>query len=747
MDQGIVKANMNGRKEKKWIVLYLIGVLILVICSQIPLGKSVKDNKSVSVDLISNDTAEVGEVSTRSYAESYTLAVSEDIQINSVQVKYCAKDENFKGIITASLFDGDKLIDRYTQNIAAAGSDEAPAAASIAFDVDAQLQGEHEYALSLQIDTNLPDYSLQRSTSSDFQDTSGVIQIGSDGDYVISNLTYTPISVMRYWDAFYGFILLAVFLGGAVLLKVFGVDILKRIKGRKTVAFIQEHYNEILLILIFLLLAVYEIYFGYVKDTCISPDSRTYLTEANALLRGYGFNRAGEAGYYEWFSVFPIGYPAMIAAVAFVTGKNIYLSSKLLSILLAGLFLLFLYIRFRKDAWIYSLCLFNAGFLYIYKTTWSENPFILGLLFFCLILEYIVKHENVSKYWYVMWGLSSAFLFLCRYFGAFSVFIIGVVFIAYVCKYFITKRQNKNYKFKIWGSFLSGSVASLVIVSVFMMNYIHTGTISGVDRSRWWDDYSALTNALFNALDKELASLFHVVLPDTLAVITRHFQVWIVVLFLLILFYLLKKNKNIDFKFIFICVGLFYFAVFTFIRYNSSMDTFSYRFFAPASILITIGLLGFLVDFLNRHKMRIAPVAILTLILFIAGLSNNIIVNYTNTAYSNLCDTLKYSVRDVPAQSVVLGAKELDYRLMIFRPDVFYADGLINPGDTMDDLFARYDRSDYICVKAKHIKDILNYPVYDYDKSVTDFFAGVTEDTPNEEFVVISVKDREILEQ
>ena len=36
------------------------------------------------------------------------------------------------------------------------------------------------------------------------------------------------------------------------------------------------------------------------------------------------------------------------------------------------------------------------------------------------------------------------------------------------------------------------------------------------------------------------------------------------------------------------------------------------------------------------------------------------------------------------------------------------------------------------------------YSIYDYDKSIKDFFDGIRSETPDDSFLVISVKDRKL---
>lgn len=750
MEKDIAKAGRKGHRleHKGLIFAYFILVVIMLAGNAVPLGYSSQNNMPVYVDLTAGNVQNEKKISTRNYSESYTLSITDNIAFQSCQIFYSAEDEHFKGVINAKLVGEDGVIASTSAQMGATGSGGTYKAVDLFFYVNAakryiaQLQKDHNYTLQLQVDTNMPGYYFQEVEFSTQQDTLCKL---TDDEGIVANICYTPSSLMRNWDAFYGIIFLVVIVGGWYVLSKFGIVPLKNPVAGRTGAFIREHYSEILLVLMFLFLAIYEFFFAYVKGTYISPDSSAYLREADAILNGYGFNEIGKTGYSSWFVGYAIGYPTLIAAVAFVTGRNVYLASKILAVLIVGLFLLLLYVRFRKDAWIYSFCLLNIGFLYIYKYTWSEIPFILGLLTFCLILEQIIKNEEVKMRWFILWGLSGAFVTVCRYFGAFSLIAMAIVFIFYLCVYFLhAKDRNRTFRGKIVGCMVSGIIAGVITGSYLISNYIHAGSFTG-NRDVWWDDYSTLTNEFYSAIVRELCNALRIAIPDTVAYIMRDYQMWIAVVFLLAVIYLLAKFKPKDFRAVFIGVGLFYYAVFTIIRYHSSMDTFGPRFFAPASMLITIGLLGFLAPLLKRHRNGIAPIIISVLALLTTGLSFNLKdLNKDETAYAELVKTLSAQTEAVPPCSAVLNY-DLDYQTRVVRPDIFETYSGINPGDTMSDLFERYSKSDYICVKAKNIKNILFYPIYDYDESVSDFFRdAVTEDTPDEEFVVISVKEQKL---
>ena len=748
-----IASNFNKRKyDSKYtrkgssFFVYLVGLILLVIVSRFPLGYSIKNNKAIDINFAEGNKTYDEIMVSRTYTEQYRVTTTENLRLNSLRLFYNAVDKNFRGILTASIKDENGVVDSSSTELASTGSDGLFSSAMLEFGVNAQLLEGHEYTINLQINTNMPYYYVRKFCVQD-QEYSNIKCKLITEESMVSNITYTPIDIMRYGDAFYGFIILGIIVSGLYVLKMIDINPMNNEYISRVLCSIQKHYNEIILILMFIYLALYEFYYAYVKETYISVDSCSYLMEADAILNGYGFNIAGMSGYVSWFSVFPIGYPLLIAAVSFITGRNLYLSSKILAILIIGGVLLLLYIRFQKNAWIYSFCLLNTGFLSTYKWSVSEIPFILGLIIFCLILDYIIENSVVKVRWFVFWGLSSVYLFLCRYFGTFSFIVIGIIFIIYFGIYiFIPQYRNYNTKAKWRGSIVAGIISGIFMVSYYMMNYLMTGTFSGTDRSEWWDEYTELTNGFYSALINEFLNASHMVLPDPITSMSRHFKIWIIVLFLMIILYLLYKYKTKDFKVVFIGVGIFYYFVFVFIRYHSSMDAFSYRFFAPASILIVIGMIGFAEKFLIRNKDKIVPIFACILVLSIMGLSATFkTFDRHNTAYSYLVTDMINVTKEIPRNSTVFMASDFDYRIRAFRPDICYVYRSIDVNDTMDGLFKRYSNSDYICIKAKYIKDMLFYPIYDYNESIVEFFRGiVTENTPDEELLVISVKNQMI---
>ncbi len=217
------------------------------------------------------------------------------------------------------------------------------------------------------------------------------------------------------------------------------------------------------------------------------------------------FQYDGLAGYRSWFANWPVLYPACIAAVMLVTKVNAYLASKILAMLIAGLLLILMRVCFRKDAWIYALCLTNIGFLDLCYYTWSEVPFILFLFGFGLVLARILKEDHPGVKWYILLGIMGVCSFLTRYFGIYVWIVTGVYICALLWKYY--KQREKSDFHKAVCLAITAVVSGILSVGYLMMNKIMNGMASGVSRTMWWDDFRTLTDDLIQSL---LTEFFHI---------------------------------------------------------------------------------------------------------------------------------------------------------------------------------------------------------------------------------------------
>lgn len=520
---------------------------------------------------------------------------------------------------------------------------------------------------------------------------------------------------------------------------------------KKAEDFYSKYYCEIFMLLMFLFLGLYEFYYAYYVNFYISPDSSGYLRAAMSILRGDGFRYLQVAGNDAWFSSWPIGYPALIALTSLLCGRNIYLSSKLLGAILAGLGLIVLYLRFRKDSWLYSLAYLNAGFLIIYSYTWSENPFILFLLIFTVALSEIITNEAPKRYWYLFLGIGGVGAFLARYFGLVTIIMTGIVICGYLVYGFYQRKKKQPcqpVKRKTISLVITGAVMGTLMGGYLVMNKIMAGYMSGVDRTRIWDDYRVLTDNLFSALKEEVFYATNLSMIAPIQNLKFYWNLAFDILMLSLMIYLIYKlvRKKLDYKVVFIVAGVAYYAIFIFVRYHSSMNGFGYRFFAPGSFLVSIGVIGVIQEWIGPYKKRICLAGTLFLALCCAFMLRMVVSFDKNAgAWAKYNSNISQELEEVPGKSVVLKYnKDTDiYTPTVVRPDLsFYC---VNESSNMDAILDSYASLDYIYAKAAMAKDIMANPD-NYDPSMQEFFEdAVSEDTPDNEWIAISPKERKIV--
>lgn len=503
--------------------------------------------------------------------------------------------------------------------------------------------------------------------------------------------------------------------------------------------------------LMFLFLGLYEFYYAYYVKFFISPDSSGYLRAAMSILRGDGFYSMRVAGYESWYATWPIGYPALIALTSLLCGRNIYLSSKLLGTVLAGLGLLVLYLRFRKDSWAYSLAYLNAGFLAIYSYTWSENPFILFLLIYTVALSEIITNDEPKKYWYAILGIGGFGAFITRYFGLVTIIITGAVIMGCIIRGIYLHGKNRSGELlrkKTIGLVAAGVSMGIPIGGYLIMNKVMCGYISGGDRKRMVDDLRVLTENLFSALKTEVYNATNLVMPAPIQNLTFPWNIAFAGLMLGIMAWVIYKlsRGKLDYKLVFIGVGIAYYAIFILVRYHSSMDGFSYRFFIPGSFLISIGVIGIIQEKMGECKRAVCAIGTIFLAFCCAFLLQAVArFDKSEGAWAKYNGAISLELQEVPGKSVVLryNGNTDTWQPTVVRPDLsFYC---VNETSNMDAILDSYASLDYIYAKAAMAKDILAHPE-NYDPSMAEFFKGsVTEETGDDEWIVISPKEREIV--
>lgn len=547
-----------------------------------------------------------------------------------------------------------------------------------------------------------------------------------------------PVRV-TYGDIFYYSIPVSILLLIGYLLFIWvGKERLPGFAGRIPVReWIGKYGSDIFLILLFGMVCILIYSKAYLNGIYISADSTGYLEEAENLVQGNGFQYDGLAGYRSWFANWPVLYPACIAAVMLVTKVNAYLASKILAMLIAGLLLILMRVCFRKDAWIYALCLTNIGFLDLCYYTWSEVPFILFLFGFGLVLARILKEDHPGVKWYVLLGIMGVCSFLTRYFGIYVWIVTGVYICALLWKYYKEREKSDLHRAVRLG--ITAVVSGILSVGYLMMNKIMNGMASGVSRTMWWDDFRTLTDDLIQSLLTEFFNIFSLQIPEYMENFPykiKLFVVWTLIICLIIL--IIKRCKHFSLQSVMITMAVMYYGVFIAIRYVSSMDTFYFRFFEPATFLLCIGVIGLLLpDLKSGSKAYLFGGAIsVCVILAIWSVLDRGELSAQQPYYEAVTEQWEQAYAEIPQKSVII-FNDIDYRSSWYRPDV--VDGTITPQDTKESVKQTYYGSEYLCIRRTFVEEMLSSG--EYNKEIQDWLSqGLRDGTEQRKFVVLPLQ-------
>lgn len=549
----------------------------------------------------------------------------------------------------------------------------------------------------------------------------------------------TPIEV-TFGDIFYYSVPLSFLLAVlAIIIILFGFEKVVAVCRKVPCAdFFRTYGNDLFLLLLFGAICISIYSRAYLRGVYITSDSAGYLREAVNLVNGKGFHYDGMAGYSDsWFANWPIIYPALIALVMVITNANAYLASKILSMAVVGLILLVLRKTFRKDAWVYALCLTNIGFLSLTYYTWSEIPFMLFLLCFTLLLGKLMQEKQPEKKWYVLLGTLGICCFLTRYYGIFVWMVTGLYILLLLLHYNKSKEKYilKKSIYLTVTSFLSGCLS----LGYLFINKMMNGMASGVSRSMWWDDYEKLTNDLIDSLLTELFNVFSLQVPQLIENFPHNRKVLVLgVIFAGLVWFLRKNWRPFTTESVLITMAVLYDVIFIGIRYVSSMDTFYFRFFEPASFLFCLGMIGFLLKyFRGKEGFRYFAVFVTSIVLIaVLSVFENGGMERKNSYYQNLVTQWEEAYANIPEKSVVI-FNDIDFRSSYYRTDVI--DGIITPADTFEEIKMQYHGSDYLCIRKDYVKTMLESA--EYDTSINEQLSrGIASLEGEDEFVVISLK-------
>lgn len=541
-------------------------------------------------------------------------------------------------------------------------------------------------------------------------------EMGISAGFMVVLDDHVTLAEMFYFSAPLVIILTALF----VLYMIFGGSLFAWISGVVASERFKKIWNIAFLIALFAAISLKIYQAGYMDGVYISADSDGYLREAVNLVAGNGFSYEGLAGYNSHFANWPIIYPALIAFAMAVTGTGAYLASKFVAMAIVALIFIVLWAEFRDRAWLYALAFTNVGFLTLCYYTWSEVPFELFLLLFALMLGKIVSQDKPGIRHYVLLGVFGTAAFLTRYFGIYAWFVAGFYWLVMLVVYLNDKRNGKDAGDifgKLKGLFISAVCSAVVCAGYLVMNKVRNGYPTGVARGTWWDDYVTLTDDLFNSLVTEVFNVFSLSVPEYIGELTLGYKALFVLLvaaLIVVVVRLCLDNGIMNRGAVFVAMAAFYYVMFIVVRYRSSMDTFYFRFFVPATVLLVMGIIDLVLEkrLLPEQLLGVmaALMSVITMVSLVDMADKAGDWAGQNTYYDIICAEWDEAYKEIPEKSTIIW-NDIDYRSSWYRPDVY--NGELLPDDTWQSLTDRYSPSEYICMKREDAVAVVDSGGYD----------------------------------
>lgn len=406
---------------------------------------------------------------------------------------------------------------------------------------------------------------------------------------------------------------------------------------------------------LFLTISVFILLVSYFNsDGYLSPDSTNYLSVAQNLINGNGYIIPSDR--IQPFAVWPVGYPTLIAIIAFVTGLTVFWASKLLNIILIVSIFLLLRKYYKENAYLVAMIFTWGSYITLYFYTWSETVFILSLILVSISIYEFIKTDKPTLLNYVFILLSTLLLFFSRYIGVFGFGLVGLLGVYYFF----------NKKFLISLRLVLISVIGLGIMGyILYINYTLTGYPTGMPRIKSPETNIELLLSLIKAFFYEFTLPVHS--GGFKALLIFGFQITILIMGYKL--YGLKINKansnNYRLEIIFSIIGIVYLFFIILMRWLSQFDEFSFRLLGPGTILLYIAFFGFLIKqkVFNENKWLKQYVFLFSIMsLLINGVYITVKHYYKNGSYYENMDKLIFEIKEIPVNSsIIFPDKHLKY--------------------------------------------------------------------------------------
>lgn len=264
-----------------------------------------------------------------------------------------------------------------------------------------------------------------------------------------------------------------------------------------------------------------------------SIDSGYYLQSASSLRAGGGYTIT-EDGQRVWNGVFPIGYSALIALFAGLTGLPVLWASKVVNLLTLSLSVILWQRRLgtNRTLWIVSIW-WLGSFLRLLAYTWSETVFLVLLAEWVWALNTLL--QTPARHQIGRLAFLSIGLFLLRYIGG---YIVGVLALLVLAIYLTPQRVQSLLRVPIPPGIHKAlaRVAGLTVAAMSAygwLNLYHTDSLYGGERLLPTEPVSTLLRLFARSIGNELLLVrdFLPAAPNQLAWVGAGIQVlwlWLV---------------------------------------------------------------------------------------------------------------------------------------------------------------------------------------------------------------------------
>lgn len=422
----------------------------------------------------------------------------------------------------------------------------------------------------------------------------------------------------------------------------------------------------------------------YDPDGFLTSDSAHYLQMAENLLAGNGMTTPNYVpGMSTYFATWPVGYPVLIAIVSLLTGLGVFWSSKLVNIIVFGFCLLLIKRLFKQRAPIIAMVFFLSTFSTIFVYTWSEVPFLLGMLW---LVYGLTRYIETNRIYYAMQLLLAAVLmFFMRYIGLIGAGIIGLLGF-----YYLFRKQWKNM-ITCW---VAGGIPLLIAGVYLLLNYRGTGFPTGMERIPKTETTTEFLTMLWQAVIAEFNML--ATTSDIYGILST-----VIIIIGFILFIrpkhvkrlFLMDRKQFLVPGLFLLTGAIYFIAIVYMRWTAYFDPFNFRLLSPATFMTGLAIMSWISQVTSqdwKHWRRFVIFILGVAFMMNIGYKTYAAISSSDPNYMGTRTQIQKMYEEIPAGSII--AFE-NFHARYLRPDLQYIKVYFRPyfaeNESVDDFLER----------------------------------------------------------